>query len=58
MLAKPTIQCKISIKTHVLSLLVECDSEGKCHCKENIVGDKCDEAAHEFYAFPNVQRML
>ena len=38
--------------------LVDCDSEGKCHCEENIVGDKCDEAGHNFYAFPNVKRKV
>ena len=31
------------------------DKSGKCNCKDNIVGNKCDEAAKSFYGFPNVQ---
>ena len=31
------------------------DKSGKCNCKPNIVGDKCNEAAKSFYGFPNVQ---
>ena len=31
-----------------------CDPQtGKCNCKENIAGDKCDRCGTGFYDFPN-----
>ena len=29
-----------------------CDDNGKCTCKENMTGDKCDRADDGFYGFP------
>ena len=31
------------------SVDLQCDSEGKCNCKENVLGDKCDEVLPGFY---------
>ena len=33
-----------------------CNSDGKCYCKDNIMGDKCDEPGHDYFSFPDVQR--
>ena len=30
-----------------------CDENGKCSCKENIVGEKCDKCADGYTEFPN-----
>ena len=33
--------------------IFECtEADGKCTCKENVTGDKCDRAADGFYGFP------
>lgn len=31
------------------SLEMSCDQYGKCRCKENVVGKKCDSCRHNFY---------
>ena len=38
------------------SVDLNCDAEGKCTCKEHIVGDKCDEAEPGYYDFPDPKR--
>ena len=30
-----------------------CDENGKCSCKPNVVGDKCTDCATGFVTFPN-----
>ena len=37
------------------SLTEQCDEEGKCNCKANIIGDKCDTCQDEFHSFPLCQ---
>ena len=37
------------------SLTEQCDEEGKCSCKANIIGDKCDTCQDEFHSFPLCQ---
>ena len=35
------------------SIGIACDeNSGKCTCKENMTGDKCDRADDGFYGFP------
>ena len=40
------------------SVDLNCDAEGKCTCKENITGDKCDEVVPGYYDFPDPKRKL
>ena len=35
------------------SVSLNCDDHGLCDCKENVVGDKCDQCAEEHFNFPN-----
>ena len=37
------------------STSIACNDDGKCYCKDNIMGDKCDEPGHEYYNFPDVE---
>ena len=30
-----------------------CSSCGKCYCKSNVVGEKCDTCANGYFNFPN-----
>ena len=34
------------------SLTEKCDKDGKCSCKANIIGEKCDTCKDEFHSFP------
>lgn len=34
------------------SIGVSCDSEGKCQCRENFDGDRCEKCKENFYNFP------
>ena len=34
---------------------IVCSEEGKCTCKDNYAGDKCDECIEGFFGFPNCQ---
>ena len=31
---------------------ISCDKNGKCNCKCNIYGDKCNECNAEYFGFP------
>ena len=35
------------------SVSLDCDDHGLCQCKDNVVGDKCDQCAEEHFNFPN-----
>ena len=39
------------------SLTELCDDDGKCDCKPNIVGEKCDACLDQFYSFPQCKGM-
>ena len=32
---------------------LQCDDHGKCPCKPNIAGDKCDKSVPGYFEFPN-----
>ena len=34
---------------------ISCDKDGKCKCKTNINGDKCDECGDGLTGFPDCQ---
>ncbi len=34
------------------------DDTGKCNCKTNVVGDKCDQCAAGFFGFPDCARKI
>ena len=34
------------------SLSEQCNKDGKCTCKANIIGEKCDTCKDEFHSFP------
>ena len=36
----------------------QCDQDGKCTCKPNITGDKCDQSEPGYYDFPDPKGML
>lgn len=38
------------------SLGLACDSQGKCTCKENYDGDKCDRCRKTYYVYPFCER--
>ena len=31
---------------------MKCDETGKCICKDNIMGDNCDECISDYFGFP------
>ena len=31
------------------------ETDGKCTCKEHIIGEKCAECEEEFFGFPNCE---
>jgi hypothetical protein len=31
---------------------MNCDKDGKCNCKCNVYGDKCNECNAEYFGFP------
>ena len=31
---------------------IECNDDGHCKCRCNVIGDKCDTCADNFYGFP------
>ena len=33
----------------------QCDENGKCNCKCNVIGDKCDDCSAEFWNFPTCE---
>ena len=35
------------------SLTLQCNENGKCECKANITGEKCDRCANDNISFPN-----
>ena len=35
---------------------IDCDVQGKCDCKDNITGDKCDQCKCGHYKFPDCLR--
>ena len=59
------LPCSVCFFNH---LECECDEEGsvdntctetdgKCTCKEHIIGEKCAECEEEFFGFPNCEGM-
>ena len=40
------------------SVDLQCNSEGKCNCKENVLGDKCDEVLPGFYDITDPKGIL
>ena len=34
-------------------MTTQCDQDGKCTCKPNITGDKCDQSDPGYYNFPD-----
>jgi laminin alpha 3/5 len=34
---------------------VSCDLEGKCQCRDNFDGDRCEKCKANFYNFPNCE---
>ena len=37
------------------SIDVSCDDNGKCNCKVNFAGDKCNECADGYFDYPTCQ---
>ena len=31
----------------------DCNNVGKCSCKSNVIGQKCEKCKNEYYGFPH-----
>ena len=49
------IECECNEEGAVDNTCTEVD--GKCACKEHIIGDKCAECEEEFFGFPTCEGM-